>query len=147
MNVPKSNVLQNNVPKNNVLQSTQEDSFDVDNVPIDPNILLFALYEEEKDLLEELEDIEDALRNINCFDENQGEVIKIPWLCFMLWISVYKFFCLFVCLPVCLNENQSKLIILFDFMFFHIKVIECILQCKDMFVYLFILMKIKVKWL
>ena len=78
MNVPKSNVLQNNVPKNNILQNTQEDSLDTDNVPIDPNILLFALYEEEKDLLEELEDIEDALRNINCFDENQGEVIKIP---------------------------------------------------------------------
>ena len=78
MNVPKNNVLQNNVPKNNILQNTQEDSLDLDNVPIDPNILLCSLYEEEKDLLEELEDIEDALRNINCFDENQGEVIKIP---------------------------------------------------------------------
>ena len=77
MNIPKNNIPQNNVPKNNVPQNTQEDSSEhPDNVPIDPNILLFSLYEEEKDLLEELEDIEDALRNINCFDENQGKLVS-----------------------------------------------------------------------
>ena len=73
------NVLQN-IPQSNQQMAVADD------VPLDPSILLASLYEEEKDLLEELEDIEDALRNVNCFDDDHGEktsTIKfIPYLLF-----------------------------------------------------------------